>query len=75
MYVFLFEENIETNIHLEQLFICSQRHGRRFCSVQRLLDEIKQRNPLNVTSHIFWFDNFSLQLIILDDFMKLLVLI
>ena len=43
------------------------------CSVQRLLDELKQSNPLNVTSHIDRFDNYSLQLISMDDFMKLLV--
>ena len=43
------------------------------CSVQQLLDELKQSNPLNVTSHIVRFDNYSLQLISMDDFMKLLV--
>ena len=39
--------------------------------VQRLLEELKQSNPLNVTSHItshiFRFKNYFLQLIIMDD--------
>ena len=42
----------ETNIvHLEQPFICSQRLGSMVVVylVQRLLEELKQSNPLSVT--------------------------
>ena len=43
------------------------------CWVQRLLKELKQSGPLNVPSDIFRFDNYCIQLIIVDDNMQLLV--
>ena len=38
-----------------------------------LLEELKQSNPIHVTSHFFKFDYYYLQLIIMDDCMHLLV--
>ena len=51
MYLFFYiGEKIETKIHLEEPFICSQRPGSMVdvCLVQRLLDEHKESDPLNV---------------------------
>ena len=54
------------------LFLCSQRPGSSMvmCLVQRLLG--LQSNSLNVTSHIFRFDNYYLRLIKIDDYMQFL---
>ena len=51
------------------LFICSQRPGSMVVVslVQTLLEEIKQSSPLNVNSHIFRFENYCLQLIIMGE--------
>ena len=43
------------------------------CLVQRLLGELKQSNPLSVTSHNFSLDNYCLQLIIINDYMQVLM--
>ena len=43
------------------------------CLVQRVLEELKQSNPLNLTSHIFRCKNYCLLLIIIGDYMQLLV--
>ena len=61
-------EKIKTNIQSEQPSYFSQRHGSMvvLCMVQRLLEELKQSNPINVTSHIFRFENWCLQLAIMD---------
>ena len=43
------------------------------CLVQRSLTEIKQSHPLKVNSHIFRFENYWNQLIIMGNYMQLLV--
>ena len=49
-------ENLKLIYIQSKLFICSQRPGSMVvCIVQSLLNELKQSNPLNVTSNIFRF--------------------
>ena len=62
--------NIKSN-----LFYCSQRPGSMVvvCLEQRLLEELKLSNTLNLTSDIFRFDDYCLSLIIMNDCMQLLV--
>ena len=62
MYVILFHSKNEINIHLEQHFQLFITPGSMVvvCLVQRSLEEIKQSNPLNVTLHIFRFENHCL---------------
>ena len=47
VFIFYNGDKIETNIHLEEPFTCSQRPGSmvNVCLVQRLLDGHKENDP------------------------------